>query len=180
MRSDASGALILINHPLAWVGVPCLISTIGSTFALYFPELAQAIIIPTAIGVFGWWIAAIARVFVGLFRRQWGRAAGRWLQWCVSVPLAIIGLGAGDHIHLVASYPYYLREIERTPERPVRFDWGKFGGQVPGYVHMRTLLYDVSGSAEAATATRSQDAGRPWVRTVHLMGNFFVEERTSD
>ncbi len=80
-----------------------------------------------------------------------------------SVPLTGACLRwSGDYLHLLVMYPYYYNVISANEGCPTRFPWGDDALFATDGCHIRTLVYDASG-----TTMHSE--------TEHLIGNFFLE-----
>jgi hypothetical protein len=175
--APAPSASLARRRPrLLWaVLAPVLIALLGAALHSYFlGPIGLALWMLAVFAVFGLWIASLAKTAVAGVRRQWTAAGATLLAIAVSVPLSVATARLGPYVHLALSYPYYLYEIERTSERPVRFYWGDASVWAIDGGTIYTLVYDDSGKTESALGDKPVE-GQLWIATTRLAGNFFLE-----
>lgn len=165
------------DHFLVWPACALIVAifAVGALFS--FSDLFFFWGIPAlALVVSGWLLLESVRAALEIRRRKWRRLAslpvilgGLYLG---ALPLMEAGSAAGDYIHLVAYYPYYIARIKASGDgQASAFRWSSTGFGGVGNAD-RTLVYDASGEFGRAVGSEKTKLGRKEIR--HLIGSFYL------
>jgi hypothetical protein len=167
---------------LRWISVPLTISVLASTVKSFIagPWWIVAYVVG-ALCLLVWAVALFVSAALALRRRNWKRAVLLPLAFVFSFPLIVLGLFSGDYLHLTVMYPYYAFIIHSHPDwqsKEIRFDWGDESVTVLDGLQERMLIYDASGKTVVGNRPYQGD-GELRVDVQHLVGNFYLERRSS-
>jgi hypothetical protein len=177
MGVSAGHIVTFVRGPRARaVWFPFGFSLAGSTGLSASPgPLGSLVLLISMLVILGGLIAALFRIGVAIFHRQWRLSGERLILLIIAFPLIFLGLRSGDYVHLAVLYPYYREKIAQTSERPVRFPWGDAAVTVLDGIQYRTMLYDDTGKTGEMNDVEQHRAEGLVVIDHRLTGSFFIE-----
>jgi hypothetical protein len=122
-----------------------------------------------AMTLVAWLVTVVVRFTKAALRRNWRDAATLVAAIGLAFPSTILGMSAGDYIHLAILYPYYLARIDPNSKEAI-FPWGDEAVSAIDSSRFRSLVYDVSGQ----TAEGERRNGDARITTSHLVGRFYI------